>query len=73
MRASAIAPRVPAIRNDLSEDKRLLPEQSGHLSRPRRSGQATKFFAWFEQPGHCILIGRCALVQPFLGFPPRPR
>lgn len=43
MMARAIAPRAPANRNDLSEVKRLLPEQSGHLSRPRRSGQATKF------------------------------
>ena len=43
MMARAIAPRAPANKNDLSEDKRLLPEQSGHLSRPRRSGQATKF------------------------------
>jgi hypothetical protein len=43
MIARATAARAPANRYDLSEDKRLHPEQSGYLSRPRRSGQATNF------------------------------
>ena len=72
MRARATAPRAPANRNDLSEDKRLDPEQSVISAIPRRSGQATNLSLARAIEGIRILIGLCSLVQPNVGFPPCP-
>ena len=71
MMARAIIPRAPANRNDLSEDKLLHPEQSGHLSFPRSSVKPPIFRLFRATGGIGILIGLCSLVQPIVGFPLR--
>ena len=64
MMARATDPRAAANKNDLSEDKRLHPEQSGHLSRPRRSGQAANFrpvrAVWENSHSHRAVLARPA-------------